>query len=294
MLALTGVSVLAADAPALEKRWPIEGYWLPEAASTYAEEVDWLFNFILYLTTAVFIVTEALLLIFLVKYRRREGARGVYTHGNHTLEMVWTLTPAAILALIAFIQKPAWDKIKKPEKFPSGADTVYVQNFAQQFTWNFRYPGNDGKWGTKDDILLDKQLYVPVNKNIIIEQTSYDVIHAFFLPYHRLKQDVVPGMQIKLWFNSTKSTKQMQEKRSPEWNFEIVCAELCGIQHAQMRGVMYVLEQAEYDKWHQETSAEFGKGDREANTPIWKKWKVNEKGERVFDRKVVTGEKAAH
>jgi len=272
--------VLSVSVAAAEKKWPIEGYWLPEQASTYAAKIDDLFNGILYLTGFVFVVTELLLVFFLIKYRRQEGRKAVYSHGNHKLEMIWTLIPALILAIIAFVQKSTWDDIKS--KIPEGSDTIQVKNYAEQFQWNFRYAGPDGKWGTKDDLFEMNNLVVPVNKNIVIEQTSKDVIHSFFLPYMRLKQDTVPGMQIKVWFNATKTTKDMQSRRSGDWNYEIVCAELCGNQHSQMKGIMKVLEPAEYDEWLKKRSKEFEEGEIDVNTKLWDTWQVDEKGNRKF------------
>ena len=269
--------------------------WLPEGASSYAKDIDDLWDFIFYLTGAIFIATEGLLILFLIKYRKREGAKSVYTHGNHTLEMAWTIIPAIILGGIAIIQKTTWDAIKKPENFPSGKDVVHIQTFAKQFNWNFRYAGSDGKWGTDDDIVLDNKLVVPVNRPIVMEQTSLDVIHSFFLPNMRLKQDVVPGMQIKVWFMATKTSEEMRKTRGnyvkpvelksqeelekekttpaqPEpWTYEVVCAELCGIQHGEMRGSMEVLDQPAYDAWYEKAS----KDAAETDLPeIWKFWPV--------------------
>jgi len=278
-LAFTG------SASAAEKKWPIEGYWLPEGASTYAAEIDGLFNAILYLTGAVFVITELLLVYFLIKYRHKDGRRAVYTHGSHKLEMIWTLTPALILAVIALYQREAWNNIKNPPV--DSPDNVHVQLYGEQFQWNFRYAGNDGKWGTKDDIRMPGTLYVPVGKKIIIEQTSKDVIHSFFLPYMRLKQDLVPGMYIKIWFEATKTTADMQSRRSKEWNYEIVCAELCGNNHSEMKGVLHVLPQVEYDAWLKKTSEEYAKGDWEISK-LWDKWPVNEDGTRKIPAAVAS------
>ncbi|HYG78730.1 MAG TPA: cytochrome c oxidase subunit II [Planctomycetota bacterium] len=276
-------------------KWPnAEGYWLPEAASTYAEKIDGLFYAILWLTGIVFVVTELLLLVFIIKYRKQEGRRSIYTHGSHKLEMVWTLTPALILAVIALVQRGTWNEIKTAPA--DGPDVVKVQLFGEQFQWNFRYAGNDGKWGTKDDIRLPGTLYVPKGKKVVIEQTSKDVIHSLFLPYMRLKQDLVPGMWVKCWFEATKSTAEMQAKRSKEWNYEIVCAELCGNGHSEMGGLLFVLEPAEYDAWLKKTSEEFAKGEWDTLEKLWSKWPVNEDGTRKIATKVATEEpkKAPH
>ena len=285
--------------------------WLPEGTSTYADKIDSLFYGILYLTGIVFLITEGLLLIFILKYRAKEGAKSIYSHGNHKLELAWTLIPATILGTIAILQKSTWDEIKKPENFPTGDKVIHIQTFAKQFEWNFRYAGTDNKWGTDDDIVLNQKLVVPVNHPIVMEQTSLDVIHSFFLPNMRLKQDVVPGMQIRVWFEATKTTDEMRQHRGPyvypkefikegvkppegkdlEWNYEVVCAELCGIQHGEMRGTLTVLSEEAYQAWLADASKKASSMDP---PEIWTHWEIAnpETGERKYPaRKVTTEEK---
>lgn len=296
-----------------EKMWPVEKMWLPEAASTYAKQIDELFYWILYLTGAIFILTEFLLFYFLAKFRHREGHKAVYSHGSHKLEIFWTVTPAVLLAVIAVYQKSTWDYIKNTDHF-TGNDVVKIQLYAEQYNWNFRYAGNDGKFGTIDDIIMPYQkLIVPAHKKVVIEQTSKDVIHSFFLPYMRLKQDVVPGMQIKVWFEATKTTEEMRVSRPPYqgpagkeglkpapviWNYEIVCAELCGSDHSQMRGFMEVKESVDYDKWVAEESKAFGDGDKEPQTELqadlWSYWKVDENGNRIYETAPVANGNEKH
>jgi len=292
-----GFSALAGDKP-----WPIEGGWLPEGTSTYSGEIDSLFYGILYLTGFVFIVTEGLLIYFVIKYKRDPNRRSHYTHGNHKLELVWTLTPAVILGVIAFVQKSTWEEIKSPPEPASEADVVRVHLFAKQFEWQFRYAGPDKKFGTADDFMLTNELVTPVNKRIIVEETSNDVIHSFFIPYQRLKQDAVPGMQIKCWFNSTKTTEEMRKDRPKamvkkpgymldvtpvkeameDWDYPIMCAELCGMNHYQMRGKLTVLKQDEFDKWNEEKSKWFqANGDPDAYL-FTQYWQLNKDGTRYF------------
>src|SRR5436190_1027671 len=124
-------------------RWK-DSLWLPEGVSSYSKDIDALFYGILILTTAVFIATEGCLLIFMVKYRKREGEKSFYTHGNHKLEMIWTITPAITLIVIALIQARTWNQIKDAKNFPDHdkpiSEYVHVQLFAEQFDWHFRYP----------------------------------------------------------------------------------------------------------------------------------------------------------
>src|SRR5262245_66437073 len=113
--------------------------WLPEDVSPYGAGIDSLFYFIYYVTAAAFLLVTALMIRFLVLYRHREGRRAVYTHGNTTLEIVWTVIPAAVFLWLGFASKAKWDEIKV--KIPE-TDTV-IQVTAKQFNWEVLYPGPD-------------------------------------------------------------------------------------------------------------------------------------------------------
>ncbi|MBI2000325.1 MAG: cytochrome c oxidase subunit II, partial [candidate division NC10 bacterium] len=187
--------------------------WLPENVSTYGGEVDFLFYLIYYITGATFLLVTVTMLTFLIVYRRREGRRATYSHGNTTLEIIWTIVPAIILVVLSFMSQASWARIKSHA--PPG--DVEVQVTSKQFNWEMTYPGPDGKFGTADDVTLENQLHVPVGKVVRVHLRSKDVIHSFFLPNLRLKQDTVPGREILAWFQATKAGK-----------YEIPCAELCG------------------------------------------------------------------
>jgi len=211
--------------------------WLPENVSTFGREVDSLFYLIYYLTAAVFILVTVAMIAFLVMYRQREGRRAVYSHGNTTLEIIWTVVPAVILVAVSFASQATWAKIKGHAP-PS---TIRVQVTAKQFNWEIVYPGPDGKFGTTDDLTLENQLHVPVGQVVEVVLKSTDVIHSFFLPHLRLKQDVVPGREIPAWFEATKPGE-----------YEMPCAELCGFGHSGMKGWLHVHTPEEYDKWVRE------------------------------------------
>jgi cytochrome c oxidase subunit 2 len=167
-------------------------------------------------------------------YRDRPGRRALYTHGNTTLEIVWTIVPALILVVLTFLSVPAWSKIKMSQP---PTDFV-VQVNAKQFNWQVFYPGPDGKFGTPDDKMFLDEMHVPVNKPVRVILKSQDVIHSFFVPSFRIKQDAVPGREIAAWFDATKPGK-----------YEWPCAELCGFGHSGMKGWFYVHTPADYEKW---------------------------------------------
>jgi len=210
-------------------------WWLPENVSTYGREIDWLFHLIYAITGVTAILVFAAMLAFLVMYRDRPGRRARYTHGNTTLEIVWTVVPALILVILTFLSVPAWSKIKMQAPPPS--DFV-LHVTAKQFNWQVTYPGPDGKFGTDDDKTMLDEMHVPVNKVIHVHLRSQDVIHSFFVPQFRMKQDAVPGREIVQWFEATKPGK-----------YELPCAELCGFGHSGMRGWIYVHTPEEYAKW---------------------------------------------
>jgi cytochrome c oxidase subunit 2 len=213
-------------------------WWLPENVSTYGRDIDWLFHLIYYITGITAILVFATMLAFLVMYKDRPGRRARYTHGNATLEIVWTVIPALILVVLTFLSVPAWSKIKMAAPPPS--DFV-LQVTAKQFNWQITYPGADGKFGTPDDKTLLDEMHVPVNKVVHVHLRSQDVIHSFFVPQFRMKQDAVPGREIVQWFEATKPGK-----------YELPCAELCGFGHSGMRGWIYVHTPDEYSKWASE------------------------------------------
>lgn len=164
-------------------------------------------------------------------------------------------------------------------------ETVQVRVVAQQFAWNIHYPGADGIFGTtspeffndqtnpvgidpddehgKDDIVTFKQLFLPVDKPVRIELTSKDVIHSFFLPEFRVKQDVIPGMEIPVTFVPTMTTEQFRELKGDDTrDFEIACAQLCGITHYTMKGMVRILDQEGFDAWLVEKAPKEG-GDED-------------------------------
>ena len=207
-------------------------WWLPENVSTYGREIDWLFHLIYVITGITFILVAAAMIAFLIVYRDRPGRRARYTHGNTSLEIVWTIVPALILVVLTALSAPAWSKIKM-----SAPPTDFVVDVtAKQFNWQVKHPNSD-------KVFLD-EMHVPVNKVVHVNLKSQDVIHSFFVPQFRMKQDAVPGRSILAWFEVTKPGK-----------YEWPCAELCGFGHSGMRGWIYVHSPEDYKKWAAENLA---------------------------------------
>ncbi len=209
-------------------------WWLPENVSTYGQDIDWLFGLIYAITGVTFILVTVAFLAFIIVYRDRPGRRARYTHGNTALEIVWTVVPALILVILTFLSVPAWSRIKMT--MPQTDFVVRVT--AKQFNFQVTYPGPDGQFGTADDKTFLDEMHVPVNRPIRVNLLSEDVIHSFFVPQFRLKQDAVPGREIAAWFEATKPGQ-----------YELPCAELCGFGHSGMRGWVYVHTAEEYERW---------------------------------------------
>jgi len=233
------LGLLGALAPALAGALPI---WmkLPEGVSSYSADIDWLFRLILWITGIIFVIVEALLVYFVIRYRHREGRRAHYTHGNNRVEVIWTIVPAVICVVLALLSRRLWADIK--QRMPE--DAMQVEVTAEQFAWNIRYAGPDGKLGTADDILTLNQLHFPVGKKVVVTLHSKDVIHSFFLPEFRVKQDAVPGMTTKVWFDA-----------AHVGNWEISCAELCGLGHYRMKGFLTADAPEDFEKWLAEQAA---------------------------------------
>lgn len=208
--------------------------WLPENVSTFGGEIDSLFRLIFWITAIVFVLVQTTLVVFLVRYRYRPGRKAIYTHGNNTLEIAWTIAPTIILVVLGVMSQRTWSEIR--DNVPPSKHEVRVT--ASQFNWNFVYPGPDGEFGTEDDVELENDLNVPVDEVIRLTLMSTDVIHSFFVPQLRFKQDTLPGREIPGWFEATKPGV-----------YEIPCAELCGFGHSGMLGTLTVHSAEDYASW---------------------------------------------
>ena len=242
--------------------WPMKGHWLPENVNDYGGVIDNLFIFILWITGIIFVGTSLALFWFLWKYDAAVHQGPVqYTHGSHTLEIVWSVLPAAALLFIAIFQMSAWAdaKMKRPllSKGEDGLEGTpddvlrppLVEVTGRQFEWRIRYPGQDGVLGTADDILTVNDLHLPYGEDIVIQIKSQDVLHSFFLPNMRVKQDVVPGMKQFVWFR----IKPPKSTETQARTYDIVCAELCGWGHYKMRGRLTIESRDQFDKWLQKS-----------------------------------------
>ncbi|MFV1986022.1 MAG: cytochrome c oxidase subunit II [Gemmatimonadota bacterium] len=211
-------------------------WFLPPNFSTQGEVIDLLFWIIMVLTGTAFVLVEAGIVWFMIKYRTRDGRKAHYTHGSKKAEIIWITIPALIIGALGIYSGSVWASIRGSGTFPDGALTFSV--VAKQFEWNITYPGPDGQIDTADDFTVRNQLHFPAYEPVIVRLRSEDVIHSFFVPELRVKQDAVPGMTIPIWFEATGTGE-----------FQIACAELCGLGHYRMAAQVVIHERADFDAW---------------------------------------------
>jgi len=235
------------------------GWWLPADISTHGAGIDSIITILHWFMLVLFIGWGGFMLFTLFKFRARPGHtadyHGVRTHASSYLEAGIAVVEVIVLV---FLSIPVWGEIKTDPPKPSEVDLV-VRVVGEQFAWNIHYPGPDKKFGktdvnlvngsnplgidqsdpaAKDDITTINQFHFPVGKKILVNLTSKDVIHSFWMPIMRVKQDAIPGMTVPLWFEA-KDTGQA----------EISCAQLCGLGHYRMKGFFSVDTDEEFEAW---------------------------------------------
>lgn len=239
---------------------------LPVAASEHGALTDNLFNITLIITGIVFVLTHIALFLFSYKYKGSTERKAFFYSHNDKLEVYWTVIPAIVLAVLVFSGWKTWTNITKPA--PQEALTLDVT--AKQFGWIVRYPGNDGKLGTKTfklvndvnetgvnfndaaskDDYFTREIYLPVGKPVKFNFGAKDVIHSAYMPHFRAQMNCVPGMPTTFWFTPTITTAQMRENTNdPKFDYLLLCAKICGSAHYNMQVKIVVVEDAEYKKW---------------------------------------------
>lgn len=215
------------------------GYGPLTSASAHGVQLDSLFNVTLFFTGIVFVLTQILLFWYAYKYRAVKGRVGQFISHNNTLEYVWTAIPALVMTFLVVKGLIVWNDVM-PDVDPS-EDVIEIEATGYQFAWDIRYPGADGKIGTKnfklidpganplgmdftdekthDDFIADK-IVLPVNKKVRVRITAKDVLHNFYLPHFRVKMDAIPGLPTYFIFTPTTTTADFKEqlKGYPEWD----------------------------------------------------------------------------
>lgn len=221
---------------------PGQGWWLPGTVTGFGRSIDGLFYLILWIVGAFFVLTLGLLVWSIWRHGPGGGGRPLASDGHGRLELVWTVVPGAILLWLALAQLGLWKEIKFESSLPrapgGGPAAPLAEVWASQFDWSFVHPGADGRFGSGDDLRTTYELVVPAGEKLVLRLHSRDVIHSFFVPRFRLKQDVLPGRATLVWF-------ECDEPGS----YDLLCAELCGWGHYRMTGRVRALPPAEYERW---------------------------------------------
>ncbi len=262
-----------------------KGYILPEAASVHGKEIDWLMWFNMGLITIVFVIVNILLFYFAYKYYSRPDSKAVFLAHNNRLEMVWTVVPAVVLAVIIVLGLRLWNTITSD----ASDKAIVIELYAKQFDWTARYSGKDNKLGHSnyklidganavgmdsldpsgaDDFVVHNELHIPVGKEVEFKIRSRDVIHSAFMPHFRIQMNAVPGMTTSMSMTPTITTEEMRKNKDVvrqvkevneiraskgedpyEFNFLLMCNKICGASHSNMQMTVVVDTQEQYDAW---------------------------------------------
>ncbi len=228
------------------------GWWFPgpngQAQSSLGRRIDALFYLINAIVAVTFIGTQAVLGYVLWRGANiKPNDKVLFSHGSHSLEVIWTIVPSGVLLFLALYQMDVWAQYRVKTHFPKKTEAV-AEVTARQFEWRIRYPAR-GKalqpTPQPDDVYTVNELHVPTGRPISISLRTDDVQHAFFVPELRIKQDAVPNQVIPVWFD-------VLEPRS----YEMVCAELCGWGHYKMKAKVFAESDENFDAWKDRIAVE--------------------------------------
>ena len=239
----------------------IELLGIPQNASEHGFQIDQMMEFIHWIMLVLFVGWSTFFVITLVKFRRKANPKADYlgarSKASTHLEFMVVLVESIFLLGFGI---PIWNK--RVNGVRPDTDAMRIRVVAQQFLWNFHYPGPDGVFGPRrielvsntnplgldltdptaqDDLVVINEAHLPVNRNVIIEINSKDVIHSFAIKNMRIGQDAIPGMTTPVWFKPIRTG-----------SFEIVCAQLCGSSHYAMKGMLVVDSEEDFESWEKE------------------------------------------
>jgi cytochrome c oxidase subunit 2 len=256
---------------------------LPALAAAHGGQIDGMIGWVHLFMLILFVGWGGFFVYALIRFRRSRHPVADYTGVTSKASKYSEIGVALVEAILLFgFAIPLW--AARVDRIPPESESVLVQVTGEQFAWNIHYAGPDGKFGrtdiklfdaqenplgldrsdpaAKDDVTNLNQLYLPVNKPIIVRLRSKDVIHSFGVPEFRVKQDAVPGLTIPIWFVPNVTTAEMRIRTgNPEFQYEIACAQLCGLGHYRMRGFVTVQSAEEFQKWMEEKVKEQSEPD---------------------------------
>ncbi len=209
-----------------------ERFWMPDAASTVADDVDWLFYFLYWVSVGAATLILATMILFVIRYRRRPGHKARPSPSHSTaLELTWSIIPTLVFLLMFWWGFQGFIEMHTPR-----GDAYHVTVESRMWSWSFRYPNG---------VTNPETLVVPVNRPIKLDLVSYDVIHSFYVPAFRIKQDLVPDRTNSIWFEATEIGE-----------YDLYCAEYCGQDHSEMVGTVKVVSEADFREWLEEQAVD--------------------------------------
>ena len=244
---------------------------LPALATTSGGQIDNLISWVHIFMLVLFVGWGTFFLYTIFRFRRSQhpvaNYTGVKSHATNYLE---TAVLVVEMVLLFGFSIPLW--AARVDHVPSESEALVVNVTGEQFAWNIRYPGPDGVFGktditkidaqtnplgidrtdpaAKDDVTTINQLFLPANRPVVVRLRTKDVIHSFNVPEFRVKQDAIPGLTIPVWFIPNVTTAEMRARTAnPQFQYEIACAQLCGLGHYRMRGFVTVLSPEEFQRW---------------------------------------------
>lgn len=238
---------------------------IPENASVHGAQVDHFLELCHWFMLILFVAWSAFFLYTIYRFHQKRNPKASYhgmkSHFSSHAELGVIIIEAVLVVGFAF---PLWNT--RVNEYPEGDESaVKVRAIAEQFGWNFHYPGADGVYGKQDvllisgtnpigldrndpkakDDIVSRKMRTPINRPVIVDISSKDVIHNFAVKQMRIGQDAIPGLKIPVWFTPNRTG-----------DFEIVCGQLCGAGHGLMKGTLQVTENDEFEKWYQDQSAD--------------------------------------
>ncbi len=249
--------------------WKWGPLMLPVSASEHGVVIDTLMDITLALIIPVFVITHILLFWFAFKYAYNPNRKAAFFSHSNKLELIWTIVPSLALTVLILFGLSSWNDIMKPVN--PEEEHVLIEVQAQQFSWNARYAGKDGKLGragveyieginamgidatdknAEDDKVVRGEIHLPVGVPVQFVFRSIDVIHSAYMPHFRAQMNCVPGVKTQFKFTPTKTTKEMREiTNNEEFNYVLLCNKICGAAHYNMQMDIIVESKEDYEKW---------------------------------------------
>ena len=227
-------------------------------ASTYAEEVDFVWEFIFWTVGVWTIACFGVFFYFIFKFRKKDGVKAQYITGEEKEQKKWVSIPHMLVlvcdVLVIVFAVNVWYTVK--QDIPEDENALEIRIIAQQWAWTFVHPGADKKLNTEDDIYTTDELHVTTDQMYIFHLESRDVMHDFSVPVFRLKQDAIPGRVITGWFKTNQTTSEKAKDEHGEYYvpYDIQCAEMCGIGHGIMGASIYIKSREDQQAWLEENS----------------------------------------